>query len=87
MKVAGPEGWQVWETVSEGSPITPVFATGDELIEHLVAKGDRNDGSTYSREGAMAFVKGAGWAPSGVMSGGKMYSGIDAYALFTDNSD
>ena len=21
------DGWQVWETVSEGSPVTPVFAT------------------------------------------------------------
>jgi hypothetical protein len=27
---AGP-GWQVWETTSEGSPITPVFATPEEL--------------------------------------------------------
>jgi hypothetical protein len=27
---AGP-GWQVWETTSDGSPITPVFATPEEL--------------------------------------------------------
>ena len=25
------EGWQLWETVSEGSPTSPVFATPDEL--------------------------------------------------------
>ncbi len=25
------DGWQLWETVSEGSPASPVFATADEL--------------------------------------------------------
>lgn len=80
------DGWQVWETVTEGSPITPVFATGDELIEHLVTLGDGSS-RTYSREGATAFVKGAGWAPSGVITGGKMYSGIDACALMDNGSD
>jgi hypothetical protein len=30
------EGWQLWETVSEGSPVTPVFPTADGLISHLV---------------------------------------------------
>jgi hypothetical protein len=25
------EGWQMWETTSEGSPISPVFATAEEL--------------------------------------------------------
>lgn len=26
------EGWQLWETTSEGSPISPVFATADDLV-------------------------------------------------------
>lgn len=30
------EGWQIWETVSEGSPITPVFATAEELADWCV---------------------------------------------------
>lgn len=30
------EGWQVWETVSEGSPISPVFATKDGIIAWLL---------------------------------------------------
>lgn len=48
------EGWQLWETVSEGSPITPVFATADELIEHLVAAdGYRHAAAeTLVRQGA-----------------------------------
>lgn len=32
------DGWQLWETVTEGSPITPVFASADELIADLVAE-------------------------------------------------
>ena len=27
------EGWQLWETTSEGSPTSPVFATAEELAE------------------------------------------------------
>lgn len=29
------EGWQLWETTSEGSPISPVFPTADGLIAWL----------------------------------------------------
>lgn len=28
------DGWQMWETTTEGSPQTPVFATAGELAEH-----------------------------------------------------
>jgi hypothetical protein len=59
------EGWQVWETVSEGSPITPVFATAEELIDYLVNVGCW--GRRYSREAAEAFVNSeSGWVPSAV---------------------
>lgn len=27
------DGWQLWETTSEGSPISPVFATAEELAD------------------------------------------------------
>lgn len=59
------EGWQVWETVSEGAPVTPVFATAEGLINYLVEVGiwDRK----YSRKGATAFVTSeSGWVPSAV---------------------
>lgn len=64
------EWWQVWETVSEGSPVTPAFATDAELIDYLVAEGDawtqgRGDGG-WTLENAVAFVS-AGWAMSGIM--------------------
>lgn len=34
------EGWQVWETVSEGAPITPVLPTAEALIDYLCTVGD-----------------------------------------------
>ena len=57
----------VYETVSEGTPVTPAFATPEELIEYLVQHGDfwdqkRGDGG-WKRENAESFV-GRGWAPS-----------------------
>lgn len=33
------DGWQMWETTSEGSPITPVFETPELLAWHCVAEG------------------------------------------------
>lgn len=67
------EGWQVWETVSEGSPITPVFATREALVDHLVEGGDgwdRKRGEAgWSRDNAESFV-GDGWAPSLITGNG-----------------
>lgn len=65
--------WQVWETVSEGSPVTPAFATDAELIDYLVVNGDardqkRGDGG-WSRENAEKFVS-VGWAPSAMVVSG-----------------
>jgi hypothetical protein len=59
--------FQVWETVSEGTPVTPPFATEAELVDYLATKGDfwdqkRGDGP-WAREAAAKFV-GTGWAPS-----------------------
>lgn len=50
----GP-GYQVWETVSEGSPVSPVFATPEGLVDFMT-KPDRY-GKGYSRAAAEAFVK------------------------------
>lgn len=69
----GP-GWQVWETVSEGSPISPVFSTPEELIEWLTQPGERRG---YSRDAAENFVRGDGWVPSMITTGGKMYCDIE----------
>lgn len=54
------EGWQLWETVSEGSPVSPVFGDVNDFVDWMVRDG-------YSRQAAWAFVKQGGWAPSFVM--------------------
>lgn len=62
------EGWQLWESVSEGSPITPVFTTAEGLARHLVALPDvlGPGGGSLSFEAALKFVQKDGWIPSGI---------------------
>jgi hypothetical protein len=70
------DGWQLWETVSEGSPISPVCASADELAAWMSdpARGDR----WVPQETAAKFIN-AGWAPTGVVSPGRGYaSGVEA---------
>lgn len=59
------DGWQLWETVSEGSPISPVFATADDLAVWMSdpERGDR----WVPQEVAAKFIA-DGWAPSLVFS-------------------
>jgi hypothetical protein len=70
---------QVWETVSEGTPVTPAFPTASELVNYLVAHGDfwdqRRGNGGYTRAQAEAFVK-SGWAPSMMVCGDKITTGI-----------
>jgi len=64
---------QMYETVTEGTPCSPVFETREQLADWLVSEG-------RSRASADAFVK-DGWAPSMVMVGGRIAMGVDAYDL------
>ncbi len=81
---------QVYETVSEGTPVTPPFATREELIEYLVKNGDfwdqsRGDGP-WERESAEAFCK-LGWAPSAAFSPvAGMIESRDVAAAFAGNA-
>lgn len=67
------DGWQLWETVSEGSPVSPVFATEEEFIAYLVGEG-------YSDHAAREFAK-VGWVMSGMSVGGKFASNIAVFDL------
>ena len=59
--------YQVYETVSEGTPVTPPFATKEELVDYLVANGDfwdqRSGRGGWKRKNAESFVTDE-WAPS-----------------------
>ncbi len=69
--------YQVYETVSEGTPMSPVFETEDALLQWLLGQG-------HSELSARAFI-GFGWAPSLLIdtSRGLFLSGIDACGAIT----
>lgn len=77
--------FQVYETVSGGTPVSPAFATREELIEYLVVHGDfwdqlRGDGG-WSRAAATRFVMKTGWAPSMIYSpSAGIVSGVEGMA-------
>lgn len=58
-------GWQMWESVSEGSPVSPVFPTAEALALWMSTDYRGPLGSRPSLEAARRFVE-AGWAPSAI---------------------
>lgn len=72
------DGWQLWETVSEGSPISPAFPCRAEFVDYLTGEG-------YSRGSAEAFCD-SGYAPSGVFVGGAFHRDIESCAVLGEVS-
>lgn len=74
----------VYETVTEGTPVTPVFATPEELVEHLATKGtDWDNGQGWDRHSAEEFVK-DGWAPSGLGRPGQGFKTVNEPGFYDD---
>lgn len=74
---------QVWETVSEGTPVSPPFATREELAQYLAEHGDfwdqqRGRGG-WGIERAKAFVN-VGWVPSAAVLNGELLESKDVAA-------
>lgn len=73
------DGFQMWQTVSEGGPISPVFATADELArwlaDHDAWPSYGEDRATYDDWMKMIDAK---WAPSAVMDEKGFRSGAKA---------
>jgi hypothetical protein len=80
------EGWQLWETISEGSPISPVFSTADQLAVWMSQPARGVD--WVPRDAAAAFIA-AGWAPSGVSVAGTpgFVSGIEFIGTAAHSKD
>lgn len=71
------DSYQIWETVSEGSPISPVFATPEELARYMAGtKWGADKGTSY--ETWLQFINGPGWAPSMISDGNGLRSGVEA---------
>lgn len=57
------DGWQMWETTSEGSPMSPVFETPEALAEWLADTGASMFGSTAAtRDHWLSIITGADFA-------------------------
>lgn len=74
------DGWQLWQTVSEGSPISPVFPSAEELARWMASPAYTWGAAKQGRpsyEHALKFVR-AGWAPSAASSPGSgVVSGVE----------
>lgn len=76
------EGWQLWETVSEGSPMSPVFATADELATWM---SDPERGRHWLPFPAAQKFIADGWAPSLVATPETgLISGAEWVGMHTD---
>lgn len=67
-----PTHYQIYETVTEGTPDSPVFESLSQMEAWLLQEG-------YSSQAAAKFVEG-GWAPSFMVVNGKV-SGLGIHSL------
>lgn len=60
-------GYQLWQNVSEGSPVSPVFKKAEDLAKWLVENDDtETKGTTY--QAWLKMIKEEGSCPTGIMS-------------------
>lgn len=70
--------FMMYEDTSEGTPISPAFATPEELARWLADTGASSFGnSTASYEAWLSVCRGS-WAPSMVVINGKILDGVSA---------
>lgn len=81
MNIYMPNGtwYQLYENVSEGTPLSPPFKTKDELVKWLTENKDYWD-NQWTKEQAEAMVK-SEYAPSMVVSNGKIYNAMESTTL------
>ena len=72
-------GWQMWEDVSEGSPISPIFDTPEELARWLADNNASACGNRTANYEQWLKTILCGWAVSMVMQGGVMQSGVEGF--------
>lgn len=68
----------MYEDTSEGTPISPAFDTPEKLAQWLAdTRASAFGGMTATYEQWLATCK-SGWAPSMLLGGGRMMSGVEA---------
>lgn len=78
------EGYQMWETITNGSPVTPVFERADELAQWLVDHPP-SKGTNHSFYQWMVFIQGDGWAPTMLLTPDGPHDGIGPVAVDINN--
>jgi len=72
--------FMMYENTSEGTPISPAFATPEELAHWLADTGASSFGNITASYEAWLRIANGGWAPSAVVEDGVFESGVSALA-------
>lgn len=80
------DGYQLWQTVSEGGPVSPVFATPQELADWIRTEGSDLDGRHTDRDALIRWIAAEGSSVGsfvmtperGLVSGVEMAAGGDS---------
>lgn len=75
----------MYEDTSEGTPISPAFATPEALARWLADNGASSFGDSTATYDQWLRIAQGGWAPSMVIQGGQMMSGVEAMASLPVN--
>ena len=71
------EGYQLWATTTEGTPMSPVFSEPEQLATWLYEnKASSFGSSTCSYEEWLRFIVGPGWCVSMAVIDGEMVDGV-----------
>lgn len=71
-------GFQIWQDVSEGSPISPVFKKAEDLAKWMT-ENDHSTSSGTSYKAWLKMIKENGSAPSMFMDNTGIHSGTELY--------
>jgi len=66
-----PNSYQIYENVSEGTPVSPIFETKEEMLEWLIKQG-------YSAEAAKIFIENE-YVPTAAIEGGRIIWDIEMF--------
>lgn len=72
------EAYQIWETVSEGSPISPAFSDPRILAEWMANSPSWGAAEPLSADQWLEWIVGPGWSPSGIMTNEGYKDGVAA---------
>lgn len=73
------DGYQLWTTTTEGTPMSPVFAKPEDLAKWLADTGASSFGrDTATYDEWLKFINGPAWAVSMVVDSNGVHTGLEA---------